>query len=177
MQHSTLGIGSRRPIACLKLQVIFHERATNYRVLLREMTQKDKASYDHTPPYKIRHPIGLGHPVIPICSLDVRDVCVCVYDVYHQTTDTHTGTAHMTHLSIRIYILSIRHMRRLSIRIYILSIRHMRCLSIRIYILSIRHMRRLSIRIYILSIRHMRYLSIRIYILSIRHMRRLSIRI
>ena len=42
--------GWRRPIGCLKLQVIFHQRATNSRALLREMTYKDKASYDSTPP-------------------------------------------------------------------------------------------------------------------------------
>ena len=42
--------GRRRLIACLKSQVIFRERATSYRALLREMTHKDKASYDSTPP-------------------------------------------------------------------------------------------------------------------------------
>ena len=42
--------GWRRPIGCLKLQVIFRKRATNYRALLRKMTCKDKASYDSTPP-------------------------------------------------------------------------------------------------------------------------------
>ena len=39
----------RRYMGCLKLQVIFCTRATNYRALLREMTSKDKASYDSTP--------------------------------------------------------------------------------------------------------------------------------
>jgi len=42
--------GWRRPIGCLKLQVIFCERATNYGALLRKMTYKDKASYDLMPP-------------------------------------------------------------------------------------------------------------------------------
>ena len=42
--------GWRRPIGCLKLQVIFRKRATNYRALLRKMTYKDKASYDSSPP-------------------------------------------------------------------------------------------------------------------------------
>jgi len=37
-------------IGCLKLQVIFRKRATNYRALLRKMTYEDKASYDFTPP-------------------------------------------------------------------------------------------------------------------------------
>ena len=48
----------RRPIGCLKLQVIFRKRATNYRALLRKMTYtdkrrmtcKDKASYTSLPP-------------------------------------------------------------------------------------------------------------------------------
>jgi len=35
------------------LQVIFHQRATNYRALLRKMTCEDKASYDSTPDTKI----------------------------------------------------------------------------------------------------------------------------
>jgi len=35
----------RRLIRCLKLQVFFRKRATNYRVLLWKMTFKDKASY------------------------------------------------------------------------------------------------------------------------------------
>jgi len=42
--------GWRRLIGCLKLQVIFRKRATNYRALLREKTYKDKASCDSTPP-------------------------------------------------------------------------------------------------------------------------------
>ena len=43
--------GWRGPIECLKLQVIFRKRATNYRALLRNMTYKDKASYHSTPPH------------------------------------------------------------------------------------------------------------------------------
>jgi len=39
-------------IGCLKLQVIFRQRATDYRALLRKMTMK------------IRHPMTLRHPVI-----------------------------------------------------------------------------------------------------------------
>jgi len=35
----------RRPVGCLKLQVIFGKRATNYRALWRNMTCKDEASY------------------------------------------------------------------------------------------------------------------------------------
>ena len=43
--------GWRRPIGCLKLQVIFRKRATNYRALLRKMTYKDKTSNGSTPLY------------------------------------------------------------------------------------------------------------------------------
>ena len=46
----TRGTGWRRPIGCLKLQVIFRKRATNDRALLRKMTCKDKASYESSPP-------------------------------------------------------------------------------------------------------------------------------
>jgi len=42
--------GWRRPIGCLKLQVIFRKRATNYRALLRKMTYEAKASYASPPP-------------------------------------------------------------------------------------------------------------------------------
>ena len=40
----------RTPLGCLKLQVIFRKRATNYMALLRKITCEDKASYDSTPP-------------------------------------------------------------------------------------------------------------------------------
>jgi len=42
--------GWPRLIACLKLQVIFRKRATNYRALLRKMTCEDNASYGSSPP-------------------------------------------------------------------------------------------------------------------------------
>jgi len=42
--------GWRRLIGCLKVQVIFRKRATNYTALLQKMTYEDKASYDSTPP-------------------------------------------------------------------------------------------------------------------------------
>jgi len=41
--------GWQRLIGCLKLQVIFRKRSTNYRALLRKMTCED--------------PMGLRHPV------------------------------------------------------------------------------------------------------------------
>jgi len=42
--------GLRRPIGCLKLQVIFRKRATNYMAFLRKMVYEDKASYGSSPP-------------------------------------------------------------------------------------------------------------------------------
>jgi len=42
--------GWRRLMGSPKLQIIFHKRATKYRSLLREMTYKDKASYESSPP-------------------------------------------------------------------------------------------------------------------------------
>ena len=42
--------GRRRVIGCLKLQVIRRKRATLYSALWREMTCRDKASYDSTLP-------------------------------------------------------------------------------------------------------------------------------
>ena len=47
----------RRPIGCLKLQVIFRKRAINYWALLRKTTYEDKASYDSTPPSSTRNPL------------------------------------------------------------------------------------------------------------------------
>ena len=44
------GTGWRRPTGCHQSQVIFRNRATNYRSLLRKMTYKDKASYGSSPP-------------------------------------------------------------------------------------------------------------------------------
>jgi len=48
--HQCNTTGWRRPIGCLKLQVILRKRATNYRAHLRKMTYEDKAPYDSMPP-------------------------------------------------------------------------------------------------------------------------------
>jgi len=42
--------GWRRPMGCLKSQIICCKWATNYRALLRKLTYKDKASYGSLPP-------------------------------------------------------------------------------------------------------------------------------
>ena len=43
---SNLGTGWRRLIGSLKLQIVFHKRATKCRSLLRKMTYTDKGSYE-----------------------------------------------------------------------------------------------------------------------------------
>ena len=45
-------IDSRKYIGCLKFQVSFRKRATNYRTFLRQMTFKDKASHGCLSPYR-----------------------------------------------------------------------------------------------------------------------------
>ena len=54
MLHTLDRTGWRRSIGCLKLQVIFRKRATNYRSLLRKMIYEDKAPYASTPPCTLR---------------------------------------------------------------------------------------------------------------------------
>jgi len=48
--NSSTDAAWRRPLGCLKLQVIFRKRATKYRAILREITYGDKALNDSTPP-------------------------------------------------------------------------------------------------------------------------------
>jgi len=45
--------GWRRPIGCLKSQVIFRKRATTYRALLQKMTCKDKVLDGSSPPCRM----------------------------------------------------------------------------------------------------------------------------
>ena len=71
--------GWRRLIGCLKLQVIFRKKATNYRALLRKMTYEDR-----------RHPMGRRHPV-PIWSL-----FTCVGLILHVLVSFHMCWSHFT---------------------------------------------------------------------------------
>ena len=48
--HDSKHTGWQNLIGCLKLQVFFRKRATNYRALLQKMTYTDKASCDFRPP-------------------------------------------------------------------------------------------------------------------------------
>ena len=72
----TFCTGWRRPIGCLKMQVIFRKRATNYRALLRKMTYKDKASYESSPPFIQHHdcPESSKHTYL-ICNLQSAMIC------------------------------------------------------------------------------------------------------
>jgi len=57
----------RRPIGCLKLQVIFGKRASNYRALLRKMTYTHKASYISSPPCSARSAPDGDISVLTLC--------------------------------------------------------------------------------------------------------------
>jgi len=71
--HICLALTYTPTIGCLKLQVSFRKRATNYRALLQKMTSKDKVSYGSWPPcstglekfYFVRHSAG---QFIEICE-------------------------------------------------------------------------------------------------------------
>jgi len=66
--------GWRRLIGCLKLQVNFRKRATNYRALLQKMTYQDKASYGSSPPCSLilYSPLCVFASRAPLC------ICICV---------------------------------------------------------------------------------------------------
>jgi len=53
--HACCGTGCRRLIGSPKLQIIFHKRASKYRLLLRKMTYKDKGSYESSPPCTVHN--------------------------------------------------------------------------------------------------------------------------
>jgi len=61
IQHTSLSAvtrlntGWRRLIGSPKLQIIFHKRATKYRLLLQKTTYKDKGSYESSPPCTSRN--------------------------------------------------------------------------------------------------------------------------
>ena len=71
----------RRLIGCLKSHVIFRKRATNYRVLLRKMTYKHKASYDSTPAWMCpswSHCCEMYVPfIISLVWVSFTRICMC----------------------------------------------------------------------------------------------------
>ena len=83
--RNEFSLGWRRLIGCLKLQVIFHTRATNYRTLWREMTSTDRASYVSSPSCSSKLTLKSQGPVtccrcVAVCCSVLQCVAVC-YDV------------------------------------------------------------------------------------------------
>jgi len=72
--HQYCTAGWRRCIGCLKLQVSFRKKATNYRTLLWKITSKDKASYGSSPPCTLlcRCP---HHQ--PLAKIPVNSISIC----------------------------------------------------------------------------------------------------
>jgi len=65
--------GWRRLVGCLKLQVIFCKRATNYRALLQKIT------------IKISHPMRLRHPVVMITITYIANITLQTSKKKHTT--------------------------------------------------------------------------------------------
>jgi len=74
--------GRRRPIGCLKLQVVSRQRTTSCRALLRKMTYKDKASYGSSPPCTICTSHTSMHPSHMRVLNEWRYVCTYLRHVY-----------------------------------------------------------------------------------------------
>jgi len=70
--HYNIYTGWRRLIGCLKLQVFFRKRTTNYRALLRKMTYEGKASCGSTPPCMYMH------MYINICLFVYMYICMYI---------------------------------------------------------------------------------------------------
>ena len=70
----------RRLIGSPKLQIIFHKRATKYRLLLRKMTYKDEGSYDSSP-HCICVRVGRGGNGDGVMTYDMTSSCVMTYDI------------------------------------------------------------------------------------------------
>ena len=93
--------GWRRPIGCLKLQVTFRNRATNYRALLQKMTYKDKASY------------GSWLPCIKVCAISsIHNKYLCNF-MYAHRIHTSCDINHSRHFftwdMLRMWMLNIAH--------------------------------------------------------------------
>ena len=79
--------GWRRLIGCLKLQVIFRKRATNYRALSRKITYEDTASYGSLPPCTdwgcgIALWETLQHSATHVCSTLAAIYCQKIYRMF-----------------------------------------------------------------------------------------------
>ena len=65
----------QRRVGCLKLQVVFRKRATNYRALLQQITYKYKASYGSSPPCTNGYMCALQ--CVAVCCSALQCVAVC----------------------------------------------------------------------------------------------------
>jgi len=72
--HTATTTGIRRCVGCLKSQVPFHKRATNYRALLRKMTCENKAFYESLPPCSI---IRISNSLQFYC---IVEICTHMYE-------------------------------------------------------------------------------------------------
>jgi len=86
-----LDTGWRRPIRCLKLQVISRKRATNCRALLLKMTCKDKAFYASVPPCKRRYIYDLHILRTSILHTFIYDTC---WRIYKHSTNSNSIPKH-----------------------------------------------------------------------------------
>jgi len=122
VQYST--VKRVRILCCVRgaktLQVIFRKRATNSRALLREMSYKDKASYDSTPPCtessREYDPGTPSHSYVLIHMYGTTHYCVwhnpfmCVTWSIHVCDMTHSYVWHDSFMCVAWLIHTSRHM-------------------------------------------------------------------
>jgi len=82
--------GWRRLIRCLKLQVIYRKRATDYRALLRKMTMKIGILWLYATHYHATHTNASCHTYEWVCFSVSESTCVWPYE----------SSFHMSHLFI-----------------------------------------------------------------------------
>ena len=90
--------GWRRPIGCLKLQVIFRKRATNSRALLRKMTKKNNESYGSSSPCNIHSPF------VTISFRMCRNIYTYIHTYIHICIYTYIHTYIYVYIRICTYI-------------------------------------------------------------------------
>ena len=115
------GMGWRRCIGSLELQVSFRKRAINYRAHLRKMTYSDKASYASPPPCTSDSHIRcrrmkLQHPTTHCNALQHAATHTHIHTHARAYTNTRTYTylyahIHMQYLYARIYMHMYAYMR------------------------------------------------------------------
>ena len=74
--------GWQRCIGCLKLQVIFRKRATNFEALLRKMICKEKAFYASSPPCTEVHRTIASLVCRYIRNVYIYKKCIYACDLY-----------------------------------------------------------------------------------------------